>query len=185
MACQTSRNVCGITLLLLSYMWLKRRGCFLRTFTRGLDFSGLAALPAGWEEREEMENREGWLGVSKGLFFQFIGPPHTHPLTPTHTHTQATEPRRQSQDVTSSTGRQAKQLFLSLLCCLCCWVKLEPLGLLVVGGSRGARGGRAAGAVLHRETEVKGSAGWTSHNFPPHSSAVGFQQVQCTLSTLY
>lgn len=34
-ACQTSRNVCGIILLLLSYMWLKRRGCFLRTFTRG------------------------------------------------------------------------------------------------------------------------------------------------------
>lgn len=34
-ACQTSRNVCGIVLLLLSYMWLKRTGCFLRTFTRG------------------------------------------------------------------------------------------------------------------------------------------------------
>ena len=133
---------------------------FSGPFTRGLDSSGLAALPTGWEERKEMENREGWLGVSKGLFFQFIGPPHTHPLTHSPTHTD----KRQSPEGKVRMWHHPQEdkpnnFFLSLLCCLCSWVKLEPLGLLVVGGSRGARGGRAAGAVLRRETEVKGSAG--------------------------
>ena len=57
------------------YMWLERRGCFLRTFTRGPGF--------GWDKRAGCsacrmrrrkeggkieEKREGWVGVWKGLF---------------------------------------------------------------------------------------------------------------------
>lgn len=108
------------------------------------------------------ENRREEGGLSGGLerpfpaclLFQFIGPPHTHPRTGTDAQ------QRQSQDVTSSTGREAKQLFLlfSVLSVL----------LREVGdsrsvrdwqrrrGSRGARGGRAAGSVLRREFEVEG-----------------------------
>lgn len=56
------------------YMWLERRGCFLRTFTRG---PGFGWWQEGWllclqDERKKgggkMEKREGWVGVWKGLF---------------------------------------------------------------------------------------------------------------------
>lgn len=56
-------------------LWLdKRVGCFAYRMTR----------------KKKMKKREGRVGVwgrpfSALLLFQFIGPPHTHPHTDTHT----------------------------------------------------------------------------------------------------
>lgn len=190
MDCQASRNICGIILLLLSYICGLRGGVvFSGPLPEGRALGGtrgLAALPAGWEEERRGKNGEEG-GLSGGLerpfparlLFQFIGPPHTHP----HTGTDAQQ--RQSQDVTSSTGREAKQLFLLFLCLS---VLLREVGdsRSVRGwqrrrGSRGAGGGREAGSVFHREFEVEGvqrlNPPWTSQDLPPHSkpSAAGFQ----------
>lgn len=190
MDCQASRNICGIILLLLSYICGLRGGVvFSGPLPEGRALGGtrgLAALPAGWEEERRGKNGEEG-GLSGGLerpfparlLFQFIGPPHTHP----HTGTDAQQ--RQSQDVTSSTGREAKQLFLLFLCLS---VLLREVGdsRSVRGwqrrrGSRGAGGGREAGSVFHREFEVEEvrrlNPPWTSQDLPPHSkpSAAGFQ----------
>lgn len=125
MLSQTCRVFCGITLLLLFYMWLQKRGCFLRAFTSGLGFggrSGLAALPAGWKARKDWKKRVGrarpFLAL---LLFHFIGSPYTQ-----NTHAWRAQPGRQSQEMTSSTGREAKHLFFFLL----------PLLLSEAGASR-------------------------------------------------
>lgn len=87
-------------------LWLdKRVGCFACRMTR----------------KKKMEKREGRVSVrgrpfSALLLFHFIGPPNTHPHTDTHT--QIAEPTRQSQEVTSPTGREGKYLFSLLVCCL-------------------------------------------------------------------
>lgn len=102
----------------LPNMWFMRRGCFLRTFTRGLglgEVSGLATRLTEWQ-KEKRRRKERGQGHALGslLLFKFIGSLQTHPHVAIHSYT--AEASRQSQDVTSSTGRKTKQFFFMLFC---------------------------------------------------------------------
>lgn len=110
---------------------------------------------------------------------------HTPTYRHTHTHTQ---PTRQSQDVTSSTGREAKQLFLSLLLS----VLLSEVGASwsVSGrqrksGSRRAKGGGTEQLGLSSTGSLKsrGPVPESSLNFPQLSTT--FQTLRCRITARY
>lgn len=74
----------------------------------------------GWllclQDEKDWKKREGRARPFLALMlFHFIGSPYTQ-----NTHGQGAEPGRQSQDMTSPTGREAKHLLFFLRCCLSC-----------------------------------------------------------------
>lgn len=185
---------------LLSCMWLQRRGCFLRTFYQraGLS-SGLANLAAGWGMRGKGKNgrrkKRGRAGRGNGLLlFHFMASLWACAGTHTHPHRKAhrTLSNRQSQDVTSPTGREAKQRFFALWL-LCVSVPRGEVGASrAVQGrqrKRGAGGGQQLLDLSSARTYQQGVALKSSLDVligsPPDPVLQEYSQVQCRVGLCF
>lgn len=200
--CQTSRNVCGIILLLVSYVCGLRGGVvFSGPSPEGRALVGQVGwLPCLQDEKKERKWKRGraWeRGGGFGKAFSSLSTlsiyrssAHTPTQSDVHTHRQQS-PVDKVRKWHHPQEEKLNNFFLPALCCLCCWEKLEPLGLWV------------AVRVAEDPEDFKGGGGWvlsiwvcppqgassqgirclnppwTSRGFPTHSRQ-DFCQVQCT-----